>query len=45
MRIGAKDRPSARQSSTGCQIEQEIRLGEMGKRGRKATVVINVRIP
>lgn len=33
MRIGGKDRPSAQQSSTGCQIKQEICLGEMGKRG------------
>lgn len=45
MRIGGEDRPSAQQSSTGCQIKQEICLGEMGKRGGKATIVINVRIP
>lgn len=45
MRICGKDRPSAQQSSTGYQMKQEICPGEMGKWGREATIVINVRIP
>ena len=34
MRIGGKDRPSAQQSSTGCQMKQAIYTGETGK-GKK----------